>query len=139
MLIDSHCHLDFPDFEGDLDAVIARARAAGIARLVTISTRVRRHAGVLAIAERYPEVYQGAMPMCGPLGAAIDFFNTGLFDMLVTFEAMFPGTIGSPYEPSAETGLQPIRSARRNTRNTTGAQSASCRVPCRFTRSSPPS
>ena len=57
MLIDSHCHLDFPDFEGDLDAVITRARAAGIARLVTISTRVRRHAGVLAIAERYPEVY----------------------------------------------------------------------------------
>ena len=50
--------------------------------------------------ERYPEAYQGAMPMCGPLGAAMDFFNTGLFDMLVTFEAMFPGTIGSPYEPA---------------------------------------
>jgi TatD DNase family protein len=57
MLIDSHCHLDFPDFAGDLDAVLSRARAAGIARLVTISTRVRRHAGVLAIAERHPEVY----------------------------------------------------------------------------------
>ncbi len=37
-------------------------------------------------------------------GAAVDFLNNGLFDMLVTFEAMFPGTIGSPYEPSAETG-----------------------------------
>ena len=60
----------------------------------------------MAIIERYPEVYQGAMPMCGPLGAAIDFLNNGLFDMLVTFEAMFPGTIGSPYEPSAETGKQ---------------------------------
>ena len=58
----------------------------------------------IATIERYPEAYQGAMPMCGPLGAAIDFFNTGLFDMLVTFEAMFPGTIGSPYEPRAETG-----------------------------------
>jgi pimeloyl-ACP methyl ester carboxylesterase len=58
----------------------------------------------MAIIERYPEVYQGAMPMCGPLGAAVDFLNNGLFDMLVTFEAMFPGTIGSPYEPSAETG-----------------------------------
>ena len=58
----------------------------------------------MAIIERYPEVYQGAMPMCGPLGPAVDFFNTGLFDMLVTFEAMFPGTIGSPYEPSTETG-----------------------------------
>jgi pimeloyl-ACP methyl ester carboxylesterase len=58
----------------------------------------------MAIIERYPEAYQGAMPMCGPLGAAVDFLNTGVFDMLVTFEALFPGTIGSPYEPSAETG-----------------------------------
>lgn len=58
----------------------------------------------MAIIERYAEVYQGAMPMCGPLGAAIDFLNTGVFDMLVTFEALFPGTIGSPYEPSLQTG-----------------------------------
>jgi TatD DNase family protein len=57
MLIDSHCHLDFPDFAGELDAVVARAQAAGIARIVTISTRVRRHAEVLAIAERFPDVY----------------------------------------------------------------------------------
>ena len=57
----------------------------------------------MAIIERYPDAYQGAMPMCGPLGPAIEFLNTGLFDMLVTFEALFPGTIGSPYEPSLET------------------------------------
>jgi TatD DNase family protein len=36
MLVDSHCHLDFPDFASELDAVVARARAAGIGRLVTI-------------------------------------------------------------------------------------------------------
>jgi TatD DNase family protein len=57
MLIDSHCHLDFPDFSGELDGIVARARAAGIARIVTISTRVKRHAEVLAVAERFPEVY----------------------------------------------------------------------------------
>ena len=57
MLVDSHCHLDFPDFADELDAVVARARAAGIARMVTISTRVARHADVLAIAERFPDVY----------------------------------------------------------------------------------
>jgi TatD DNase family protein len=57
MLIDSHCHLDFPDFSGELDAVVGRARAAGVARIVTISTRIKRHAEVLAIAERFPEVY----------------------------------------------------------------------------------
>ena len=57
MLIDSHCHLDFPDFASELDAVVARARDAGLARLVTISTRVHGFSGVLAIAERFADVY----------------------------------------------------------------------------------
>ncbi len=57
MLIDSHCHLDFPDFATELDAVVARARATGVARMVTISTRVHRHAEVLAIADRFADVY----------------------------------------------------------------------------------
>jgi TatD DNase family protein len=57
MLIDSHCHLDFPDFSAELGAVVARARAAGIERMVTISTRVHRHSEVLAIAERFPDVF----------------------------------------------------------------------------------
>ena len=57
MLIDSHCHLDFPDFAAELDAVVERARGVGIARLVTISTRVARHAAVLAIADRFADVY----------------------------------------------------------------------------------
>jgi TatD DNase family protein len=57
MLIDSHCHLDFPDFAAELDAVVERARNAGIARLVTISTRVARHDAVQAIAERFADVY----------------------------------------------------------------------------------
>ena len=57
----------------------------------------------IATIERYPDAYQGALPMCGPLGQAVDFFNNTAFDMLVTFEALFPGTIGSPYEPSAST------------------------------------
>jgi TatD DNase family protein len=57
MLIDSHCHLDFPDFTAELDAVVARARAAGIERMVTISTRVRRQPDLLAIADRFSDVY----------------------------------------------------------------------------------
>src|SRR5579862_4916854 len=57
MLIDSHCHLDFPDFATELDAVVARARAAGIERMVTISTRVERQPELLAIAERFPDVF----------------------------------------------------------------------------------
>jgi TatD DNase family protein len=57
MLVDSHCHLDFPDFAETLDEVVARARAADIGRIVTISTRVAKHAGLIAIAERFPDVF----------------------------------------------------------------------------------
>jgi len=57
MLVDSHCHLDFPDFAGDLDAIVARAASAGVGRMVTISTRVRRLGELIAIAERFPNVY----------------------------------------------------------------------------------
>jgi len=57
MLIDTHCHLDFDDFAPELDAVIARALAAGVERMVTISTRVRQFERILAIAEKYAPVY----------------------------------------------------------------------------------
>jgi TatD DNase family protein len=57
MLVDSHCHLDFDDFSDDLDGIVARARAAGIGRMVTISTRVKRRAGLLTIVDRFPDVY----------------------------------------------------------------------------------
>jgi TatD DNase family protein len=56
-VIDSHCHLDFPDFAEELDAVIARARAAGVERMVTISTRVAYGEAYRALAERFDEVY----------------------------------------------------------------------------------
>lgn len=57
MLVDSHCHLDFDEFAGELDAIIARAEASGLERLVTISTRIRRHQEVLAIAQRFAKVF----------------------------------------------------------------------------------
>ena len=57
MLVDSHCHLDFPEFAPEIDATVARARAAGIGRMVTISTRVRKLPQVLAVAEKFPDVF----------------------------------------------------------------------------------
>ena len=57
MLVDSHCHLDFADFEPERDTIVARALEAGVGRMVTISTRVKRFDGIRAIAESYPEVY----------------------------------------------------------------------------------
>ncbi|MER9120333.1 TatD family hydrolase [Mesorhizobium sp. M0954] len=57
MLVDSHCHLDFPDFAEERAAIVARALAAGIGRMVTISTTVKRFNQVLEIAETFDEVY----------------------------------------------------------------------------------
>jgi TatD DNase family protein len=57
MLVDSHCHLDFPDFAEDLDGIVTRAEAAGIGRIVTISTRVRQLPALLTITERFANVY----------------------------------------------------------------------------------
>ena len=57
LLVDSHCHLDFPDFDGELDDVVSRARDAGIGHMLTICTRVTTFEGVLAIAEKYDNVF----------------------------------------------------------------------------------
>ena len=57
MLVDSHCHLDFPDFAGERADIVRRAHEAGIGLMVTISTRVRRFPEILAIAEEFDTVY----------------------------------------------------------------------------------
>lgn len=64
-LVDSHCHLDFPDFEGEVGDIIARAHQAGVTRMVTICTRLRNEPQVRAIAEAHPSVFYtaGTHPM----------------------------------------------------------------------------
>ena len=57
MLVDHHCHLDFPEFAPELDQVVARAHEAGVATLVTISTRIRKFDNVKAVAERFDDVF----------------------------------------------------------------------------------
>jgi TatD DNase family protein len=59
-LVDSHCHLDFPDFSGEVDAIVARAAEAGVGRMVTICTRLRQADAVRAIAEAHPGVFWAA-------------------------------------------------------------------------------
>jgi TatD DNase family protein len=74
-LIDSHCHLDFPDFAGELDAVVERARAAGVERMITIGTKVEKAARAAEIAEAYDSVYftVGTHPHEAAGEAAADF------------------------------------------------------------------
>ncbi|MCO4825693.1 TatD family hydrolase [Amylibacter sp.] len=59
-LVDSHCHLDFPDFEGEIDDIVARAAAVGVKRMVTICTRLKNEPIVRAIAEAHPPVFYAA-------------------------------------------------------------------------------
>ena len=56
MLVDSHCHLDFPDFESERDAVLSRAAEAGVGHMVTICTRVHKFYQIKAVAEAYDTV-----------------------------------------------------------------------------------
>lgn len=56
-LIDTHCHLDFPELAAQQDVVVQRARAAGVKRFITISTHASRFAGVKAVAEKYDDVF----------------------------------------------------------------------------------
>ncbi|MGA9794076.1 MAG: TatD family hydrolase [Rhizomicrobium sp.] len=57
MLVDSHCHLDFPEFAPELDAVVQRARDAGVRTCVSIGTTLEKFPGVLAVAERFADVW----------------------------------------------------------------------------------
>lgn len=59
-IVDSHCHLDFPDFDSERDEVIARAHAAGVSRMVTICTKLKNVPQVQKIAEKYPSVFYAA-------------------------------------------------------------------------------
>ncbi len=94
-LVDSHCHLDFPDFDGEQAALIDRAQAAGVSRMVTICTRLKHEPRVRALAETYPGVFYAAGTH--PMSAAEEPMAT--VDDLITI-AQHPKMVGI-----GETGL----------------------------------
>lgn len=94
-IVDSHCHLDFPDFDAERDDVIARAIEAGVSRMVTICTRLRLEPQVRAIAENYAPVFYAAGTH--PMSVADEPLAT--FDELVALAA-HPKFVGI-----GETGL----------------------------------
>ncbi len=69
-ITDSHCHLDFPDFDGELEAVVARAAGAGVTRMVTIATRLANVPQVRAIAEAHQQIFWAAATH--PMSAATE-------------------------------------------------------------------
>jgi TatD DNase family protein len=102
-IVDSHCHLDFPDFNGELPQVIARAHAAGVSRMVTICTKLKNEPTVRAIAETYDDVFYAVG--VHPMSAAEEPLVT--LDQLLAF-ARHPkmvgiGETGLDYHYTAET------------------------------------
>lgn len=111
-IVDSHCHLDFPDFEGQLDEVIARAHAAGVTRMVTICTRLHQEPAVRAIAEAHPSVFYAAGTH--PMNAAKDPMAT--LDQLTALAAhpkfVGIGETGLDYHYTADSAVQQQASLR---------------------------
>ena len=74
-IVDSHCHLDFPNFEGELDDIVNRAHEAGVTRMVTICTKLKNEPAVRAIAESHESVFY----------AAGNGFEAGFLELFVEF------------------------------------------------------
>ncbi len=78
-LVDTHCHLDFSDYEDDTDGPVTRAVSAGVTRMVTIGTTVETSEAAVRIAERHPEVYAAV----GVHPTDLDTIVPDTFDRLV--------------------------------------------------------
>lgn len=57
MLVDSHCHLDFNDFEEDFDEILERARANGVTAMLNAGNNIDELDNQLALSEKYPFIY----------------------------------------------------------------------------------
>ena len=118
-LVDSHCHLDFPDFEGEIDAVLERALEAGVSRMVTICTRLSALPGVITLADAHGPIYfaAGLHPM------SVGKETTPSVEDLITV-AQHPKMVGI-----GETGLD-----YHYTAETASAQAESLRIHIEATR-----
>ncbi len=111
-IVDSHCHLDFPDFAGELSQVLARAEAAGVTRMLTICTRLRSEPAVRAIAEGHSGVFYaaGTHPMSAadePMAGVAELVALARHPKMVGI-----GETGLDYHYTAESAAQQQESLR---------------------------
>src|SRR4051812_31340498 len=97
MLVDSHCHLDFKDFAADREALVARARAAGVGTLVTISTRVSEFAALRSIADQYPGIYCAVGTHPHNAGAELDITTGDIVRLAQAPKVVAIGEAGLDY------------------------------------------
>lgn len=121
MLIDSHCHLDFPELAADRAGVLARAKAAGIDGMVTISTRVKRFDEIKAIAEAHTEVWCSVGTHPHHADEELDIFTEDLVRLSAHPKCVAIGEAGLDYfydnapKEAQETGLRRHIAASRLT------------------------
>ncbi len=121
MLIDSHCHLDFPELAADRAGVLARAKAAGIDGMVTISTRVKRFDEIKAIAEAHTEVWCSVGTHPHHADEELDIFTEELVRLSAHPKCVAIGEAGLDYfydnapKEAQETGLRRHIAASRLT------------------------
>jgi TatD DNase family protein len=65
-LVETHAHLDYPDFANDLEDMLSRATEAGVTRIITIGTSIESSRRAIALAEKYPAIFAviGVHPTC---------------------------------------------------------------------------
>jgi TatD DNase family protein len=120
MLVDSHCHLDFPDFADELAEVLDRARRAGVGRMLTICTRLDRLAPVLALAEAHGDVWCAVGVHPHEAAAAPDLSEEAMVEIARHPKVVAIGECGldyhydhSPRDAQAESFRIQLRAARR--------------------------
>jgi TatD DNase family protein len=105
MLIETHAHLDYPDFAPDFDDVLRRANEAGVTRIITIGTSVESSRRAVDLAEKYPNVFAviGVHPTYAL--AAEEDIVTPLRELAKNPRVVAIGEIGLDYHhlPSVET------------------------------------
>ena len=114
VLVDSHCHLDFPDFEGEIDAIVAEAQAAGVTRMVTICTKLRAEPAVRAIAEAHAPVFYaaGTHPMSAATEPMVEVADLTAFAGHPKFIGI--GETGLDYHYTAESKAEQQESLSRH-------------------------
>lgn len=121
MLVDSHCHLDFPDFDEERDAIVQRALDVGIRRMVTICTRVKRFDGIRAITEAYEAVYCSVGTHPHNADEELDISTQDLIELSNHKKVVAIGEAGLDYHydkaprDAQETGLRRHIAAARET------------------------
>jgi len=97
MLIDTHAHLDFPEFADDLDAVLERATQTGVTRIITIGTTVESSRNAVQLAERYPQIFAAVGIHPNAVSEAPDDFLAEITDLAKHPKVVAIGETGLDY------------------------------------------